>query len=88
MLPFELEAALGLKKQREAQIEHASLYTIFLNDERAIKLLEKWREAAKRIIPTNATLQEYVAATKAREWLQTIEDNIELAKRPADFLTT
>ncbi len=84
MFEFEREDAERATKMREAQVEHASLYTIFISDPRAMKLLAVWRDAAKRTVPTNATLQEYVAATKMREWVQTIEDFIELAKRPPD----
>jgi hypothetical protein len=88
MLPFEQEQAEAREKQRAAQIDHDSLYTIFTSDERAMRLLALWKDAAKKIVPVNATLQEYVASTKMREWVQTIEDSIERAKRPADFLTT
>lgn len=88
MLGFEQENLVAREKQRDAALEHASLYGVFITDERAARLLALWKDAAKKIVPTNATLQEYVAVTKMREWVQTIEDNIELARRPADFLTT
>lgn len=88
MLGFEQENLAAREKQRDAALEHASLYGVFLSDSRAQQLLVLWQAAAKRVIPVDASLQQYVAATKMREWVQTIEDNIELAKRPADFLTT
>lgn len=66
---------------QDAAMELAKLHTIFTNDERGKKLLELWRLTANVRVPVNATLDQYARAEAIRSFVQTIEQQINIASR-------
>lgn len=68
--------------QRAAALETASLYLVFVTDERGRQLLALWdKTLRKRRTPVNAQVQEYAANEALRAFVEGLYDQIELAKQ-------
>lgn len=65
---------------RQAALAVASLYTVFVTDERGRQLLAQWDEQLmNRRTPTNATINEYAANEALRAFVAGIHQQIRFA---------
>lgn len=68
--------------QRAAALETASLYLVFVTDERGRQLLALWdKTLRRRRTPVTAQVQEFAANEALRAFVEGIYDQIELAKQ-------
>jgi hypothetical protein len=80
-LPFEVENEAAAERQRAEYSQIAELHLVFLHDERAKKLLELWKRAARTRVAAGSAIDVYARKEVIREFVETIEDQIEIAKR-------
>lgn len=77
---WEDQAQEHRERQRLASLDLAKCHAIFETDPRGQKLLDLWRDLAKRRVPVNASIDEYARAEAIRSFVQTIEDQLKFAK--------
>jgi hypothetical protein len=80
-LPFEVEAEANAERQRKQFSEISDLHTIFIHDERARRLLDMWKRAARVRTPPGSPIDVYARKEAIREFVETIEDQVEIARR-------
>lgn len=70
------------RENRVKAVEFASLYvSAFVNNPAGAQLLRHWTETlARKRTPVNATIQEYAANEANRAFVESIHDQIRLAK--------
>lgn len=80
---FDEEPTTSELKRETLQAVHANtlLHSVFLTDDRAKALLVLWEQACDRRVPVNASIQEYAAAEAVRSFVQTVKNQIALAKQ-------
>lgn len=60
--------------------EFSQLYRVFADDERGRQLLAHWDKTLRRKrVPAGASLQEYAAIEAVRDFIQSIQDQIEFS---------
>lgn len=65
---------------REAAIETAKLYSVFVNDERGRQLLALWdQQLLNRRVPEGASLDHYARAEALRSFVAGIHEQIRMA---------
>jgi hypothetical protein len=84
-LPFEVENEAAAEKQRSEFAQVAELHLVFLHDERAKRLLEIWKRTARTRVAAGSPIDVYARKEVIREFVETIEDQIEIARRSDIF---
>ncbi len=79
-LPFEIEQSETRTKQEADALELAMLHAVFLTDSGA-QLLRIWKRSLRTPVPAGSPSDVYARKQAMREFIDTIEDQIELAKR-------
>jgi hypothetical protein len=79
-LPFELELAAGVDQQQKNQLELAMLHAVFLTAAGA-QLLDYWERLVRTPVAAGSPLDVYARKAALREFIDSIKDHIEQAKR-------
>ncbi len=79
-LPFEIEQDETRGQQENDALKLAMLHAVFLTDSGA-ELLRLWKRTLRSPVPAGSPPDVYARKQAMREFIDTIEDQIEIAKR-------